>query len=178
MVVAKANSSKKAKGVRLENKVAERYRHFEVDETARRMPLSGAMSHFKSDIYKRYDVEWVDEVKNHETVRLSKFWEQAAFQANMRNPVLHVSANFRPIITAIREADFEYLTDDKMDRFHIVNIMEKKRWAFWDYAKQCTDLKVQATVVYCTVPDEALVLMTIDTYMILRKEAALRDALV
>lgn len=169
-MVAKTAKTRKAKGTRLENKVAERYRHWGIDESARRMPLSGAMSHFKSDIYKRNDQEWVDEVKNHETINLRKFWEQTASQALIRCPVLHISGNFRPIVTIIREADFEALVDDKLDRFHIIDITEKKRWNFWDYAKNCTDLKVQATVVYCTVPDEALVIMTIDTYMMLRKE--------
>ncbi len=171
---ANTAATRKAKGTRLENRVAERYRHWGVDSTARRMPLSGAMSHFKSDIYKRNDIYWIDEVKNHETINLRKFWEQTTEQALLNFPVLHISSNFRPIVTIIREADFDYLTDNEPSRFDVVDISSKRRWNFWEYAKQCTDLKVQATVVHCTLPDDSLIIMTIDTYMILRKEHAVR----
>lgn len=174
-MTAKTAASKKAKGTKLENKVAELYRKYKIDETARRMPLSGSMSHFKSDIYKRNDYEWIDECKNHETINLRKFWEQTVIQAPMRTPVLHISGNYRPIITALREADFEQLAEaNGMARFSIRDIMGKKRWNFWDNAKYCTDLSVQATVVYCTIPDESLVLMTVDTYFKLRVENMLQ----
>lgn len=170
-MVAKTAKSKKAKGTKLENKVAELYRKYKIDETARRMPLSGAMSHFKSDIYKRNDWEYCDECKNHETVNLRKFWDQTIIQAPMRTPVLHISGNYRPVITALRQTDFEQLAaTNGIGRFEIIDIMGKKRWNFWDNAKYCTDLSVQATVVYVTVPDDALVLMTVDTYMKLRVE--------
>jgi len=162
--------TKKAKGTRLEVKVAERYRHYEIDDTARRMPLSGAMSHFKSDIYKRFDVNWVDECKAHETINLRRFWDQTAAQAGLRSPVLHISANYRPIITVITESDFEALVNEDMRRFVTVDITSKKRWNFWEYAALCTDFVPTATIVYCAVPDESLVLMTVDVYCKLRKE--------
>lgn len=169
-MTAKTSKTKKAKGTKLENKVAERYRHHKVDETAQRMPLSGAMSHFKSDIYKRYDYMWVDECKKHETVKLGEFWRQADAQAGLKTPVLHVSSNYRPVITVIRLDSFEELTGGDMRRFDILDITEKKRWSFWDYAGNCHDLMPRATVVYCTCKGETLVLMTIDCYMVLRKE--------
>lgn len=171
MPTAKTAKTRKAKGNRLEIKIAEKYRDYKIDETARRMPLSGAMAHFKSDIYKRNDYEWVDEAKNHEKINLRKFWEQAEEQARFNTPVLHISSNYRPIITVLRQADFEQLAEaNGMDRFHVIDICTKKRWNFWQYAERCTDLRVSATIVYCTVPDESLVLMTVDTYMKLRVE--------
>jgi hypothetical protein len=169
-MVAKTAKSKKAKGTRLENQVAEHYRRYKIDETARRMPLSGAMSHFKSDIYKRFDYEWVDECKAHETVNIRRFWDQTTIQAPMKTPVLHVSANYRPIVTVIRQSDFEYLVKDDERRYEIIDICDKKRWNFWDYCGKCIDMKPRATVVYFTVQDDSLVAMTIDTYMLLRTE--------
>lgn len=94
--------SAKAKGKRLEQHVAAAYRHYDIDESARPMPMSGAMSHFKGDIFKREDYQYIDECKNQERVSLWKWWEQAKSQAQgFRTPVLHISANFRPILTVI-----------------------------------------------------------------------------
>jgi hypothetical protein len=169
-MVAKTAKSKKAKGTKLENKVAEHYRRYKIDETARRMPLSGAMTHFKSDIYKRNDYEWVDECKAHETVNLAKFWDQTTIQAPIRTPVLHISANYRPIVTIIRQSDFEYLVKNDERRYDLIDISRKKRFNFWDYASKCIDMKPRATVIYCTVHDDSLAIMTIDTYMQLRTE--------
>ena len=166
-MTAKTSATRKAKGKRLEKKVAEHYRRYKVDETARPMPLSGAMSHFKGDIYKRYDFQWIDECKNHETVRLSEFWRQTIDQGAQRTPVLHVSGNYRPIVTVIRESDFDGLTDG--ERFEIIDITAKKRFNFWEYASQCTGFNPLATVIYVTTSDEALVIMDLDVYMELRK---------
>lgn len=170
-MVAKTAKTKKAKGSKAEHRVAERYRHWKVDETARRMPMSGAMAHFKSDIYKRFDMEWIDEVKCHETVRLGLFWKQTTIQAGLRAPVLHVTANYRPIITIIRENDFDAICGDDTRRFDRIDITRKKRFSFWDYASQCHDLVPRATVVDAVIGDDAVVMMTIDCYMQLRKEA-------
>lgn len=168
-MTAKTAKTKKTKGSRLEHKVAERYRHYKIDETARRMPLSGAMSHFKGDIYKRYDYTYVDECKNHETVRLGTFWQQTIDQCGTNTPVLHISGNHRPIVTVMRESDFDELTDG--ERFNVIDITDKKRFNFWDYAKLCTDFNPLATVIYVATNDEALVLMDIEVYMKLRKES-------
>lgn len=94
--------TKKQKGNRLERKVAEMYRHYDIDPKATRMPMSGAMTHFKGDIWKPSDYEYVDECKNSERIRLWEWWEQAESQAlASRIPVLHISSNFRPILTVI-----------------------------------------------------------------------------
>lgn len=171
-MVAKTAASKKAKGKKAEKKVAERYRYHKIDETARPMPLSGAMTHFKGDIHKRFDYAYIDEVKCHETIKLGEFWDQAVAQTSggLRTPVLHVSSNYRPIITVIRASDFEGLVGDDTRRFDKVDISHLKRFAFWDYAKDCRDPVPRAMVIQCKVRGEDLVMMTIDTYCVLRKE--------
>lgn len=168
-MVARTAKSKKSKGTKLEKKVAELYRRYKIDETARRMPMSGAMAHFKSDIYKRFDVDWVDECKCHENITLGAFWRQAEAQAGLRCPVLHISSNFRPIVTVLRQSDFEYLLEDDR-RYEVIDICNKKRWNFWEYASKCVDLSPRATVIYCTVNKEGLTIMTDETYFKLRKE--------
>lgn len=172
MSTAKTAATRKAKGTRAEKKVAERYRHYKVDETAQRMPMSGAMAHFKGDIHKRNDYDWVDEVKNHETVKLGEFWTQAVEQTSggLRTPVLHVTGNYRPIITVLRASDFEGIAGSDPRRVGKVDISHLKRFAFWDYAKDCLDPSPRCFVVYCRVRGEDLVLMTLDTYLTLRKE--------
>lgn len=93
---------RKEKGNRAERKVAEAYRHYDIDKQATRMPMSGAMAWHKGDINKPNDYQYVDEVKCQETVKFWKFWEQATDQAtNGRTPVLHITANNRPILTVV-----------------------------------------------------------------------------
>lgn len=100
--MAKTPQSKKAKGSRLERKVAEAYRYYGIDKRASRMPMSGAMTHFKGDIWKPNDFEYLDECKNSEKVRLWEWWEQTVGQATgARIPVLHISRNNSPILTVI-----------------------------------------------------------------------------
>lgn len=101
-MIAKTPASRKAKGNRLERKIAQKYREHDIDPKATRMPMSGAMSHFKGDIWKPDDYYYVDECKNSERVKLWQWWAQAVDQAtNSRIPVLHISANNRPILTVI-----------------------------------------------------------------------------
>jgi hypothetical protein len=170
-VKANTSATRKAKGSRAEKAVAERYRYHKVDETAQRQPMSGAMAHFKGDIHKRFDYEYLDEVKNHETINLGKFWEQAVDQCSgLRTPVLHITSNYRPIVTVLRTSDFEGLAGDDRRRFDKLDITHLKRFAFWDYAKDCHDPVPRAMVIHCRVRGEDLTMMTIDTYMILRKE--------
>ena len=171
-MTARTAATRKAKGRKLEKQVAERYRYHKVDETAQPMPLSGAMAQFKGDIHKRNDWEWVDEVKNHETIKLGEFWDQAVAQTSggLRTPVLHISSNYRPIIPVIRSSDFEGLAGEDRRRFDKIDITHLKRFTFWDQAQYCHDPVPRGMVVYCKVRGEDLVLMTIDTYMTLRKE--------
>lgn len=99
--MAKTPASKKSKGNRAERKVAELYRRYEIDKKATRMPMSGAMTHFKGDILKPDDYLYCDEVKNQEKVKLWEWWNQAKEQAGNRTPVLHITGNHRPILTVI-----------------------------------------------------------------------------
>lgn len=99
---AQTASSKKAKGSRLEREVATAYRHYGIDDKATRMPMSGAMAHFKGDIWKPNDYEYLDECKNSERVKLWEWWDQAKEQTKgTRIPVLHISRNNSPVLTVI-----------------------------------------------------------------------------
>ena len=97
---------KKAKGSRLERKIAELYRRQGFD--AVRMPMSGAMGgHMSGDIAFRYLVPFKVEVKNQETVKIWEWWRQAQEQASINEePVLFFSGNHRPILATV---DAEYL---------------------------------------------------------------------
>lgn len=103
---ANTPASKKAKGNRAERRVAELYRRYDIDPKATRMPMSGAMSHFKGDIWKPNDYQYCDEVKCQEKVKLWEWWNQAVDQAVNRTPVLHITGNHRPILTVMRIEDY------------------------------------------------------------------------
>lgn len=170
-MVAKTAATRKAKGNRLEKKVAERYRYWNVDVNARRMPLSGAISYLKGDIHKPDDREWIDECKSHETVRLGTFWLQSAIQAPKiwQHPILHISANFRPIVTLIRECDYDDLVQAAAREDNRIDLTHKKRYSFWDeIGRMVQSVGPRATVVDIIVAGEALVAMDIDHYMNLR----------
>ena len=81
-MTANTAATRKAKGRKLEKAVAKHYRDHKIDESAQPMPLSGAMAHFKGDIHKRNDWEWIDECKKHETIKLGEFWDQAVEQTS------------------------------------------------------------------------------------------------
>lgn len=105
-MAANTPASKKSKGSRAERKVAELYRRYDIDPKATRMPMSGAMSHFKGDIWKPNDYQYCDEVKNQEKVKLWEWWNQTCEQAPSRTPVLHITGNNRPILTVLRIEDY------------------------------------------------------------------------
>lgn len=96
-MTAKANSSKRAKGKRAEQKVAGLLR--KVDPDAKPMPGSGSLSHFPGDIFTHLPLHV--EVKSHERIRLWEFWEQAAGQAGPYTPVLCLTANRRPLLAVV-----------------------------------------------------------------------------
>lgn len=105
--MATTPKSKRAKGNRAEAKVAELYRRYKIFPKATRMPMSGAMTFHKSDIFKGEADDWSDEVKCQETVKLWAWWEQANNQAGQfQKPVLHITGNHRPILTVMRIEDY------------------------------------------------------------------------
>lgn len=120
--------SAKAKGSRLEYKVAALYRHYEIDSDAMRMPGSGSFSHFKGDIHKPNDYEYIDECKNQETVSLWKFWNQAKDQASGgRIPILHVGGNYRPILTVMEIETYMNLRKEIKDLKELLNESKGKQ---------------------------------------------------
>lgn len=120
-------ASAKAKGKRLEQKVAAAYRHYEIDETARPMPASGAFTHFPGDIWKRNDFEYLDECKNQEKVKLWEWWGQTTSQASgNRIPILHVGGNFRPILTVMSLEDYMNLRKTIKDLENKCAILEQQ----------------------------------------------------
>lgn len=98
----KANTfrSRKAKGTRLEHKVAALIREKGLDEGAKRMIGSGAFSGWSTDLFTKLPYSF--EIKNQETVSLWKWWTQAKDQSTIaKPPVLVIGGNFRPILAAM-----------------------------------------------------------------------------
>ena len=92
--------SKKAKGKRLEKYLAKRIREKGLDKDAKRMPMSGAIEGFKSDIFTH--LPFTFEAKNQEKVALWEWWNQAkAQEAPYRPAVLVVGGNYRPALAVI-----------------------------------------------------------------------------
>ncbi len=94
MKKTKANTakSKKAKGVRLELKVADMIAKT-LKVTAKKMPKSGQNKGFKSDIYTELPISI--ECKNQENWKIHEWWEQCTHDAvlNEEIPVLVMSKN-------------------------------------------------------------------------------------
>jgi hypothetical protein len=126
--MATTPASKKAKGNRLERKIAEMYRRYDIDKKATRMPMSGAMTHFKGDILKPNDYAYVDECKNQERVELWKWWEQAQSQASgAQIPLLHISGNNRPILTVMSAEAYFDLRREILDLYQIIREVQERR---------------------------------------------------
>lgn len=161
--------SAKSKGSRLERKVAEEYRRIGIE--AKRMPLSGAFSHLKADIFKPVYDGWHDECKNQETVKLREWWQQASSTCGKSEPVLHISANFRPIITVIRTDKWYDLLkelDDTGQRFlHKVEKITKKRFNLWDEWSEIS-AKDELGEPILHIEELDLTVMSIDHYMEIR----------
>jgi len=88
--------SAKAKGTRLEQDIAKALRNSGLDKKASRMPLSGAMDGFKSDIHTTLPM--TIEAKNQETWSPLKYMEQASRDADItgKMPVVIMSKNRLP----------------------------------------------------------------------------------
>jgi hypothetical protein len=161
--------SAKAKGSRLEKKVAEEYRRIGIE--ARRMPLSGAVSHMKGDIWKKVYDGWIDECKNAETVKLREWWDQTMRQRGRSEPVLHISANYRPIISVIRTDKWidllQELEDTGQPFLHKTEKITKKRFNLWDEWSE-----LQATPGYgepiMHIEEHDLTVMSLEHYMEIR----------
>jgi len=101
MSKAIAFRSKKAKGKRLEHKIASLIRSKGLDDKARAMIGSGAFDDYKGDIYAP-SVPLIFEAKNQEKVQLWQFWDQAKSQERPLKPAcLVVSGNYRPMLAVV-----------------------------------------------------------------------------
>lgn len=94
--MAKTTQSKKAKGTRLEKYVALRLNQVlgkDYGVKAQRMPMSGAIEGFKSDIFVNLPVSF--ECKNQEKWTIPEWWDQATSQASIgKMPILVASRKF------------------------------------------------------------------------------------
>jgi hypothetical protein len=94
-MTANTPASKKQKGTRLEKEVAKRINEVlrEYGVNAKRMPMSGAIEGFKSDIFVNLPVSI--ECKNSEKWNVPEYWEQAEGQAGLgKMPILIMSRNY------------------------------------------------------------------------------------
>lgn len=94
-MTANTPASKKAKGTKLEKEIAKRIREVlgEYGINAKRMPMSGAIEGFKSDIFVNLPVSI--ECKNSEKWNVPEFWEQTTNQAGLgKMPILVMSRNY------------------------------------------------------------------------------------
>lgn len=96
--------NKKAKGSRLERRIAQLIRQKGLDKRASRMPLSGAFPHLQADIYTSLPIHI--EAKNQERVQLWSWWQTLRNKARFgKEPTLIISGNHRPIVVVI---DIDY----------------------------------------------------------------------
>jgi len=101
---ANTTASKKAKGSRLERRVAQLIRQKGLDKGASRMPLSGAFWSLPGDVYTKLAVTF--ECKNTERHKIWQEWSQAVSQKRLAtDPVLVISGNNRPIL-AVMDIDY------------------------------------------------------------------------
>ena len=94
-MTANTPASKKQKGTRLEKEIAHRINQVlgEYGVKAQRMPMSGAIEGFKSDIFINLPVSI--EAKNCERWDVPKYWEQASSQAGLgKMPIVVMSRNY------------------------------------------------------------------------------------
>lgn len=95
----------KAKGSRLERRVAMEIRRKGLDKTATRMPLSGAAFGLETDI--KTHLPYSFECKNQEKVKLWEWWEQTERgRRPFRDPVLVISSNYRPELVVMLLGDW------------------------------------------------------------------------
>lgn len=85
--------SAKAKGTRLEKDIAKELRRSGLDKEAKRMPMSGSIEGFKSDIFTK--LPFIIEAKNQERWQPDQYMQQADRDAKVQGkmPVVIMSKN-------------------------------------------------------------------------------------
>lgn len=108
--------SKKAKGRALEQWLAAELRRTGADPNARAMPLSGAIAHFKSDIYTKLPYSF--ECKSQETTKVWTWYEQARTQTGLNEtPVVVFKRNYSPPLALLSAADFINMVAEIVDLY-------------------------------------------------------------
>ena len=92
-------ASAKAKGSRLERKIATDLRRSGLDMRASRMPLSGAAWGLEADIHTNLPIKI--ECKNQETWKPLEYYEQAKANSFTKMPIVVMSRNYLPEPLAI-----------------------------------------------------------------------------
>ena len=89
-------ASAKKKGTRLEKQIAKSLRDSGLDKQAKRMPMSGSIPGFKSDIFTKLPL--IIEAKNQEKWKPVEYMKQAERDADLQNkmPVVIMSRNNFP----------------------------------------------------------------------------------
>lgn len=91
--MARTTKSKKAKGTRLEKEISTQLERVLGDYgvKATRMPMSGAIDRFKSDLFTNLPVSF--ECKNQERWSVHEWWQQCEQDAGFKMPILVMSRN-------------------------------------------------------------------------------------
>lgn len=121
--------SAKSKGTRLEKDIARRINEVlgSYGVQARRMPMSGAIEGFKSDIYINLPI--AIEAKNQEKVKLWEWWKQTEEQCpNAKLPALVISRNYnKDPIAIIRFEDLLFFMELAVQSGWVSSIRKGKK---------------------------------------------------
>jgi hypothetical protein len=122
----KANTarSKKAKGKALEAWLASELRRSGADKTAQPMPLSGALTFFKSDI--RTSLPYSFECKNQETTSVWSWYEQAKRDATgIEKPIVIFKRNYSPPMALLSAEDLVQMIAEIKQYYDILDARSK-----------------------------------------------------
>lgn len=104
MKKANTHASKKAKGKSLETWLASELRRSGADPEARPMPMSGALTFFKSDI--RTNLPYSFECKNQENTSVWSWYEQAQNDASgIEKPIVIFKRNYSQPMALLSASD-------------------------------------------------------------------------
>lgn len=117
----------KQKGNRLEREVSKFYQR-KLDVDARRMPTSGALDNYKSDILKKIKDGWSDECKSRAKIAVYEWWSQTVKQAKEDKPVLFIKANNKPILAVIRIEDYFDMREELIDWRNLSEEINSPGW--------------------------------------------------
>lgn len=179
-----SHKGSRQKGARGEYKVRDDL--IKIGITAKRVPMSGALSWFKGDVTEMNVVnKHIHEVKNHETLSLGEWWRQASVQALYNEvPTLEFMSNHYPIYSVMRATDFdqmvaEYEASRSELRLNLIDFPPRKNFWKWQAATKTGGLDIyfwelkgrtivekDVAVVY---PDEQLIIFPFSLYLMIRK---------